>query len=79
MLADLQKLDHSIWPELGVIFGGDGTLNAVARAISRLYIPLVGVNMGNLGFLMSLKPEGMLHNLLLLEHGEHFLEPRMLI
>ena len=50
LLADLQKLDHSLWPELAVIFGGDGTLIAVARAISRLDIPLVGVNMGNLGF-----------------------------
>ena len=38
LLADLQKLDHSLWPELAVIFGGDGTLIAVARAISRLDI-----------------------------------------
>ncbi len=79
LLADLQKLDHSLWPELAVIFGGDGTLIAVARAISRLDIPLVGVNMGNLGFLMSLEPEGMPHNLLRLVQGEYFLEPRMQI
>ena len=79
LLADLQKLDKACWPQLAVIFGGDGTLIAAARALSRLDIPLVGVNMGNLGFLMSLEPEGMPHNLLRLVQGDYILEPRMQI
>lgn len=77
LLADLQKLPRENWPQLAVVFGGDGTLIAAARALSKLDIPLVGVNMGNLGFLMSLEPEGMPHNLLRLVQGEYFLEPRM--
>lgn len=79
LLNDLQNLDKVQWPELAVVFGGDGTLIAVARAISRLDIPLVGVNMGNLGFLMSLEPEGMPHNLLRLVQGDYILEQRMQI
>ncbi len=79
LLADLQNLDKTQWPELAVVFGGDGTLIAVARALSRLDIPLVGVNMGNLGFLMSLEPEGMPHNLLRLVQGDYILEQRMQI
>lgn len=79
LLADLQNLDKAQWPELAVVFGGDGTLIAVARALSRLDIPLVGVNMGNLGFLMSLEPEGMPHNLLRLVQGDYILEQRMQI
>lgn len=77
LLADLQKLPRENWPQLAVVFGGDGTLIAAARVLSKLDIPLVGVNMGNLGFLMSLEPEGMPHNLLRLVQGEYFLEPRM--
>lgn len=79
LLADLQNLDKAQWPELAVVFGGDGTLIAVARALSRLDIPLVGVNMGNLGFLMSLEPDGMPHNLLRLVQGDYILEQRMQI
>ncbi|HLA39136.1 MAG TPA: NAD(+)/NADH kinase, partial [Candidatus Glassbacteria bacterium] len=37
--------------DLLIILGGDGTLLHVADQASRLQVPVVGVNLGDLGFL----------------------------
>ena len=34
-----------------VVFGGDGTLIAAARALNQLGVPVIGVNLGKLGYL----------------------------
>ncbi len=42
-----------------VVVGGDGTLLGVVDAASRAGVPVMGVNLGRLGFMASFSPEGM--------------------
>lgn len=45
--------------DLCIVFGGDGTLLAAGRLLAGTGIPLVGVNMGKLGFLAEFNVEHM--------------------
>jgi NAD+ kinase len=45
--------------DLCVVFGGDGTLLSAARMLAPLGVPLIGVNMGKLGFLAEFTVEHM--------------------
>lgn len=49
--------------DLVIAVGGDGTFLAAARAIVDEDVPLVGVNLGRLGFLVDISPEQLLSRL----------------
>ena len=46
--------------DLAIVVGGDGTLLRASRSLADDGVPLVGVNLGRLGFLVDVTPERML-------------------
>ena len=65
--------------DLAIVVGGDGTLLNAARALAQYGIPLAGVNLGRLGFLADISPEGMIERMEEILHGHYLLEERCLI
>jgi NAD+ kinase len=65
--------------DLIVVVGGDGTLLKAAQAVAARPVPLVGVNLGKLGFLADITPERLQEDLGAILKGEFSREERMLL
>ena len=62
-----------------IAFGGDGTMLAAARLVARAAVPILGVNLGKLGFLAELsidEVESFVDDIL---NNQHVIEDRMVI
>ena len=42
-----------------IVLGGDGTVLEAARETKKLHIPIIGVNLGTLGYLTEIEPAGL--------------------
>jgi NAD+ kinase len=65
--------------DLLVILGGDGTLLHVADQASRYDIPVIGINLGNLGFLTEVAEDEMYQALGEILSGRGAVEKRMML
>lgn len=66
--------------DLVIVLGGDGTLLSVAHHAARGNIPVLGVNLGRLGFLTEVPTDEMFVTLnSFLEGNEEIISPRLLL
>jgi NAD+ kinase len=75
--AELDRIEPDM--DMLTILGGDGTLLHVADQAARLGIPVVGINLGNLGFLTEVAAEEMYLALEEILAGRVALEERMML
>lgn len=67
------------WSDLVISLGGDGTLLGAARLFAPAGVPVLGINLGHLGFLTAAEPEHIEQLLLDLVAGRCSLEERNLL
>ena len=65
--------------DLMIAIGGDGTLLHAARGVARLGVPLLGINLGRLGFLTDVSPEYMLQTIDAILSGDFAEESRLML
>lgn len=63
-------------PDLLLTLGGDGTLLRGARRVAEMGIPVLGINLGRLGFLTSISEDSIEESLERILGGEYVLDPR---
>lgn len=61
------------------VLGGDGTLLGIARKFARHHIPILGFNLGHLGFLSEAEPDSLEDAVEKVLNGEYTVEERMML
>lgn len=62
-LPDLAGTDHPTTADLAVCIGGDGTMLRTAKLLHGAAVPIIGVNVGLLGYLTEVEPPSLPHAL----------------
>ncbi|MBR5344325.1 MAG: NAD(+)/NADH kinase [Clostridia bacterium] len=73
---DAFETDH---PDVLVALGGDGTMLRCAEKAAALDVPMIGINLGNVGFLAEMEADGMTVALERLLRGDYTEEKRALL
>lgn len=65
--------------DLAIVVGGDGTFLSAVRSLADYNIPVLGINLGRLGFLVDISPDDMLQHLDQIMQGNYVDEVRFLL
>ena len=69
----LRKADYAI------VFGGDGTILGAARQLCETKVPVIGVNVGKLGFLAEFSIRELIDHFDRIKQGDVLIEKRMIL
>lgn len=73
---DISQVCHI---DYGLVLGGDGTIIQTSRNLIDHEIPLLGINLGNLGFLAEIELSDLENALEAFDNGDFIIEERMMI
>ncbi|MBM4430348.1 MAG: NAD(+)/NADH kinase [Chloroflexi bacterium] len=76
---EAEVLERSNEADMLITFGGDGTIVRTARVTAGCNLPILGVNLGRLGFLAEVQPWELRDKLDLLLEGRFWLEERLML
>ncbi|WDC83795.1 NAD(+)/NADH kinase [Caloramator sp. mosi_1] len=62
-----------------IVLGGDGTILGIARGLTKYDTPILGVNLGNLGFITEVEIKDIYTSLESIKNGNYSIEERMMI
>jgi NAD+ kinase len=65
--------------DLAIVVGGDGTMLSMARALAPHGVPLIGVNLGRLGFLTDVSPQEMFNAVSEILYGQYLTKKRLML
>ncbi len=65
--------------DISIVIGGDGTFLSVARLIRKSNTPIIGINLGSLGFLTEITLEEMFNTLTDIFNGNYIVDERMML
>jgi NAD+ kinase len=74
-----RMLDQLATTDVLLVLGGDGTFLRAASAVAQVDVPILGVNVGKVGFLAKVEPEALESVLAMLLADRYTLEARMVI
>ena len=65
--------------DFAVVFGGDGSITSAARQLSKVNVPVIGVNLGKLGYLAEFNAEELREFFPSLTEGKARIDKRMML
>lgn len=74
---DMEDIGQRI--DVGIVIGGDGTFLSIARNLADDHVPLIGVNLGRVGFLADIPVDSMLDDIDPILNGDYETEQRSLL
>jgi NAD+ kinase len=66
-------------PDFVLVLGGDGTMLSAVRAVAKAHVPILGVNLGSLGFLTEVPLGELYPTLEAIENGQCGVETRAML
>lgn len=65
--------------DVGIVVGGDGTFLSIARILASDHVPMIGINLGRVGFLADISVDTMITDIDRILNGDHEKEERSLL
>jgi len=65
--------------DMVIVLGGDGTLLSVARLVGNQGVPILGVNLGGLGFITEVPLDELYETLERIFNNDYFIEERLML